>query len=115
MLRIGLNLRRSQKFLDRLDTLEDDILTSSCDVREQAMLDGVVLASTGRIGCDTDGDTNFVSESLQVLFEDVVNEQQYPFRQLPLIHTVHSAFFPIRGKKTLCMFTVVHVSPSPAG
>ena len=60
------------QFLDQRHTGENDALTSSGDVREEAVFDGVVFGTVGWIVGNANFNPNFIGQRLQVLLEQVV-------------------------------------------
>ena len=60
------------KLFDQVNTGEDHTLTSPCDMREQAMLDWVVLGSIWGIVSNSYFDPEFIDQLLEVLLEDVM-------------------------------------------
>ncbi len=60
------------EFFHQFHTGENDALTGTGDVREETMLNGIILGGVGRIMGYTDLDSDLISQLLKILLEQLV-------------------------------------------
>ena len=70
-LQASLGVRFCHQVFNQFERSEDHALAGSSNVREKAMFNRVVFGTVGRIMGDTDFETDFVDQVLEVSFENV--------------------------------------------
>ena len=73
-LQSGFSVSFFHQFFGQFDCGENDPLASSGNMREKAVFNRVVFGTVRRIMGDTDFDTDFVGQVLEVGFENVMSE-----------------------------------------